>query len=956
MEVSPQPQWPVSKVRQAFIDYFVQKQSHLFVPSSPVVPHDDPTLFFANAGMNQFKPLFLGQVDPKSEQASWKRAANSQKCIRAGGKHNDLEDVGKDTYHHTFFEMLGNWSFGDYFKEEAIDWAWDLLTKVYALDPERLYATYFKGDEEDGLAPDEEARTIWLKYLPSERVLPYGRKENFWEMGSTGPCGPCSEIHYDRVGGRDARHLVNADDPTLIEIWNLVFMQFNREEDGLLKGLPARHIDTGMGLERLTSILQGKSSNYDTDVFAPLFARIKEITGAAPYGGRVGAEDVDKRDMAYRVVADHIRTLSFAINDGAVPGAAGRNYVVRRILRRAVRYGKEILGAKDGFFHQLVPTVVESLGDAFPELKRNPEHLMQTIREEEATFTKTLGKGLRKFAQATAKLKPGDTISAKVAFRLYDTFGFPLDLTILMAEEKGLLVDEAGFEDKKLAQQNRSRGAVTSVQRAMLALGTQAVAHLQAVPVAPTEDSAKYGETTTSATVRAIWTGKEFADAVSDDTAGLLLDRTNFYAESGGQVADTGIIKCTNAAGQLAVEDVQVYGGYVVHMGVAKGTLRVGDTVKLTLDVPRRQSLKANHTSTHLVNYALRQVLGMHTDQKGSLVLPERLRFDFAHSKPISGEELAAIDTIVIKQITEDLPIFAKEVPLKQALCISSMRAVFGETYPDPVRVISVGPSVEEVLADPSSAEWKKYSIELCGGTHLSRTSEVSCFAIVSEEPLARGVRRVVAFTGDAARQAIARAEDLRRRIEAAACHKGTELSDAIKKLESALNDPEQPIPASSQVQFRHQLGKLRGNASSESKNAKAAQLETAQQYAEQVLATLGEITGEKAHIGLLDVGSNVIALTNAIKAIRSKHPHLAVLLASTEEVKGKGKVTIVAQVSDDLIAVGLNANEWCSAVATLLGGKGGGKPQTAQGSGSDLGKVQEALATARAFVHGRLH
>jgi alanyl-tRNA synthetase len=944
-------EWPVSRVRQTFVDYFVEKQQHLHVRSSSVVPHDDPTLLFANAGMNQFKPIFLGQVDPKSEQATWKRAANSQKCIRAGGKHNDLEDVGKDTYHHTFFEMLGNWSFGDYFKEEAISWAWDLLTNVYGLPAERLYATYFRGDEEDGLAADEEARAIWLKFLPAERVLPYGRKENFWEMGATGPCGPCSEIHFDRLGGRDAASLVNADDPTVIEIWNLVFIQFNREDDGKLKALPARHVDTGMGLERITSILQKKLSNYDTDVFTPIFARIQEITGAQPYGGRVGADDVDTRDMAYRVVADHIRTLSFAINDGAVPGAVGRNYVVRRILRRAVRYGKQILGAEDGFFHKLVPVVLESLGDAFPELRRDPAHLTQTIMEEEVAFTKTLAKGLKKFAKATEKMQRGDTISGEVAFRLYGTYGFPLDLTTLMAEEKGLKVDKAGFKAAKIAQPT---GAVTAMQKAALALGTHAVAHLQGVPVVPTDDAAKYIDSDVDATVRAIWTGKEFADSVTDAAAGVVLDRTNFYAESGGQVADNGVLK-TSTGGQQTVEDVQTYGGFVVHMGAVQGTLRVGDAVRLSVDASRRHSLKSNHTTTHLVNHALREVLGAHVEQKGSIVQPERLRFDFSHNKPVSGDQLAAVDKAVLGQIAQDLPVDAKEVPLKDALSINGIRAVFGETYPDPVRVVVAGPTVDELLAAPSNPEWKKYAIELCGGTHLARTSEAASFAVISEEALARGIRRVVAFTGDAARQAVARADELQRKIEAAAALKGADLEEEIKRLDKAINDAEQPIPAARQVQSRALLDKLRGSAFAASKNSKAEQLEAAQQYAEQVLAALGEATTDKAHIGHLDVGSNVIALTNAIKAIRAKHPHLAVLLLSAEEVKGKGKVTVVTQVSDDLVAAGLKANEWAGAVAGLLGGKGGGKPQTAQGSGSDLTKIADALSLARSFVNEKL-
>jgi alanyl-tRNA synthetase len=471
------------------------------------------------------------------------------------------------------------------------------------------------------------------------------------------------------------------------------------------------------------------------------------------------------------------------------------------------------------------------------------------------------------------------------------------------------------------------------------------------VPVAPTDDSAKYTESELNAVVRAIWTGKEFADSVTDVAAGIVLDRTVFYSESGGQIADTGVIEIEGTSTQQAVEDVQVYGGYVLHMGLVSGTIRVGDTVHLSLDVPRRHNLKANHTSTHLVNYALREVLGAHVDQKGSVVLAERLRFDFSHNKPVSGEQLAAIDKLVLEHIAQDLPVDAKEVPLKEALAIAGVRAVFGETYPDPVRLVVAGTTVDELLASPSNVEWKKFAIELCGGTHLSRTSEAGSFAVVAEEPLARGVRRVVAFTGDAARQAIARADELERRIEAAASLKGYDLEEEIKRLDKAINDPEQPIPAARQVQFRGLIDKLRASAFAASKNTKAEQLEAAQQYAEKVLATLGEATTEKVHVGQLDVGSNVIALTNAIKAIRAKHPHLAVLLLSPEEVKGKGKITIVSQVSDELVAAGLKANEWAGAVAAVLGGKGGGKPQTAQGSGSDLTKVEDALAIARSFV-----
>ncbi|VAX40930.1 Alanyl-tRNA synthetase, partial [hydrothermal vent metagenome] len=433
------PKPTTAQIRQTFLDYFVEQHSHRFVPSSPVIPHDDPTLLFANAGMNQFKPAFLGQVAPGDSLDGVTRAANTQKCIRAGGKHNDLDDVGKDTYHHTFFEMLGNWSFGDYFKAEAIEWAWDLLTRVYGLPGEQMYATYFEGDEKAGLEPDHEARDLWLRYLPPERVLPGNMKDNFWEMGETGPCGPCSELHFDRLGERDAASLVNADDPDVIEIWNLVFIQYDRQTGGSLVNLPAQHVDTGMGLERLASLIQGVTSNYDTDAFTPIFAAIERLThDTRGYHGKLGADDPDSHDMAYRVIADHIRTLTFAITDGAVPSNEGRGYVLRRILRRGVRFGRQMLNAQTGFFSELVPVVVETMGEAFPELRKNPEQVIEIIKEEEESFGRTLDRGIKRFEEAAAA---NTSITGPDAFQLYDTYGFPLDLTVLMAEERGLTVD-----------------------------------------------------------------------------------------------------------------------------------------------------------------------------------------------------------------------------------------------------------------------------------------------------------------------------------------------------------------------------------------------------------------------------------------------------------------------------------------------------------------------------------
>ncbi|OMO60150.1 Alanine-tRNA ligase, class IIc [Corchorus capsularis] len=532
-------EWPAKKVRETFFKFFEGK-NHVNWKSSPVVPVNDPTLLFANAGMNQFKPIFLGTVDPNTGMSKLSRACNTQKCIRAGGKHNDLDDVGKDTYHHTFFEMLGNWSFGDYFKKEAIEWAWELLTKVYCLPTDRIYATYFGGDEKAGLPPDNEAKDIWLKFLPPGRVLPFGCKDNFWEMGDTGPCGPCTEIHYDRVGNRDAALLVNNDDPTCIEIWNLVFIQFNRESDGSLKPLPAKHVDTGMGFERLTSVLQKRMSNYDTDVFLPIFDAIQQVTGARPYSGKVGPDDTDTVDMAYRVVADHIRTLSFAIADGASPGNEGREYVLRRILRRAVRYGSEVLKAPEGFFSRLVSIVVQVMGDVFPELKQHEARIRDIIAAEEASFGKTLVKGIEKFKKAAQDVQ-GKTLSGQDAFILWDTYGFPLDLTQLMAEERGLIVDVEGFNNAMDEARAKSRSARNKQAGGAIVMDADATSALQRKGVSPTNDSFKFiWFQDHESVIKAIYTGSEFVEsAIAGDDVGIVLESTSFYAEQGGQVFDS---------------------------------------------------------------------------------------------------------------------------------------------------------------------------------------------------------------------------------------------------------------------------------------------------------------------------------------------------------------------------------------------------------------------------------
>lgn len=564
--------WPVDKVRSQFIDYFVDKHQHNNYKSSPCVPYNDPTLLFTNAGMNQFKSIFMGTVEPTSPLANLKRAVNSQKCIRAGGKHNDLDDVGKDTYHHTFFEMLGTWSFGDYFKKEAIEWAFDMLVNVYKLDPNRLYASYFAGDPSAGIPPDEEARQIWSQFLPDDRILPFDKKANFWEMGDSGPCGPCTEIHYDRIGGRNAASLVNADDPDVIEIWNLVFIQFNRELDGSLRHLPNKHIDTGMGLERLTSILQNVRSNYDTDVFMPLFQAIqKEIGSCPPYRGKVGSEDAKQnfQDTAYRVIADHLRTLTFAITDGAVPSNEGRGYVLRRILRRAVRYGIQTLGAKPGFFSALIPQVAINFGSAFPELIEANQQVVDLVRDEEIAFASLLDRGVKYFNEMLQdmKIKNIRTIDGDKAFFLYDTLGFPVDLTQIMAAEHGLTVDLEGFHRAMNEQKERSRIAAKAKRlsgRVALSLGAEQVAFLQQHGVKPTNDAMKYEWNHTLITqLEAIFTKHGFVEEVNIESSlpsaeqemiGIILHETTFYAESGGQVSDVGKLLITTQNGQIPLD------------------------------------------------------------------------------------------------------------------------------------------------------------------------------------------------------------------------------------------------------------------------------------------------------------------------------------------------------------------------------------------------------------------
>ncbi|MBV9123195.1 MAG: alanine--tRNA ligase, partial [Planctomycetes bacterium] len=715
-----------NEIRRQFLDFFVKKHGHTLVPSSSVVPWDDPTLLFTNAGMNQFKDVFLG-----TGSRPYRRAVDTQKCIRAGGKHNDLDDVGKDTYHHTFFEMLGNWSFGDYFKKEAIAWAWELFTGVWKLDKSRLHVTVFQGDKSEGLAPDDEAAELWrtVTDIDPQHIHKGNKKDNFWEMGETGPCGPCTEIHIDRTPDKSGGKLVNAGRPEVIEIWNLVFIQFNRGADRKLTPLPARHVDTGMGFERLTAVLQGKSSNYDTDIFAPLFAAIQKITGAAAYTGKLD----DLKDITYRVIADHLRTLTFAITDGAVPSNEKRGYVLRRILRRAETFGRLHLGTDKPFLHELVPTVVAVMGETFPELTRDPNRVMTVIREEEESFIDNLERGIRLFEEAAGRARAGGSkvLSGEDAFKLHDTYGLYMDITEWLAAEIGLGVDRKGFERAMQEARDKARSA----RKKMVITAVSG-------DLAGTDDSPKYDALLAQAVLlrwvkdnQVIRSGR----LELDEEAALLLDRTNFYAEQGGQVGDTGTI--TTGTGRFEVEDTQKLGDSVLHIGrVVDGWLEPGQQANLEVSGLRADTMR-NHTATHLLNWALRKVLGEHIEQKGSLVDADKTRFDFAHAGPLSAEEMAEVERLVNERVYADLPVTPVTVPLTRAKQIPGVRAVFGEKYPDPVRVLLIGPEeVEHATPD--------YSVEFCGGTHLKHTGQIGFFKILSQEGVAKGVRRVTAVTG----------------------------------------------------------------------------------------------------------------------------------------------------------------------------------------------------------------
>ncbi|CAB4466711.1 alanyl-tRNA synthetase [Rhizophagus irregularis] len=944
--------WPASKVRSTFISYFESK-GHKYIPSSSTIPFEDPTLLFANSGMAQFKSIFLATVDPSSDFGKLKRATNSQKCIRAGGKHNDLEDVGKDVYHHTFFEMLGNWSFGDYFKKEAIIMAWELLTEVYGLPKERLYVTYFEGDEKLGLPADLEAKQLWLDVGVEEKMLIRGNsKDNFWEMGETGPCGPCSEIHFDRIGDRDASHLVNKDDPDVLEIWNLVFMEFNRESDGSLRPLPNKNIDTGMGLERVVSCLQSKLSNYDTDLFLPVFNKIQDLTGARPYSGKVGTDDIDGIDMAYRVIADHVRTLTFAIADGGVPSNEGRGYVLRRILRRGARYARKKFNVQIGhFFSNLVDTVVNEMGEVFPEITQRVNDIKEILDEEEESFSRTLDRGeklfdtyLQKAKQSNAEVLPGSYV-----WRLYDTYGFPVDLTRLMAEENGLKVDEQEFlkEQEKAKTLSRNARASGGDSQEVVALDMHDLAKIEKEKfVSITDDSFKYLSGNIDATVKAILYNHTFSQSTSDippgKNFGILLDRTNFYSEQGGQQYDTGSITIDGQA-EFVVENVQMFGGYVLHIGYLKyGNLNVNDEIIANYDELRRWPLRNNHTATHILNYALREVLGNNIDQKGSLVAPEKLRFDFSYKKSVTNNELVKIESISNKFIKKNQKVYSKDVPLPVAKAIHGLRAVFGEVYPDPVRVVSIGYDVEDIVKDVSSPKWGETSIEFCGGTHVAKTGDIKHFTILEESGIAKGIRRIVAVTGEEAQQAQRISEEFQTKIDSISKLKGVELDNALKSITKELDASN--ISALKKSEFREKIQGLKKAFAEADKAQKAAQTKEA---VDAINTYFNQNPDIPYLVKKLDVETKAIA--NAIAHVKTNLKDKALYIFSVDE--SSGRITHSCCVGKILTEKGLKASEWAKTVSETVGGKSGGKDDSAQGSGSNIDKLDEAIKVAEQFA-----
>ncbi len=894
------------QIRAGFIDFFKGKD-HKFVPSSPIVPIGDQTLLFANAGMNQFKDIFLGLSAP-----SCRRAVNSQKCLRVSGKHNDLEEVGHDNYHHTFFEMLGNWSFDDYFKAETIEWAWQLLTDVWGINPKNLYATVFAGDAHDNLPEDSVAANLWTKVtsLPADRVLKFGRKDNFWEMGETGPCGPCSEIHIDLGPDRcDKKNVpghkcaVNAGCARFIELWNLVFIQFNRAEDGKLTPLNAKYVDTGAGLERVTAVLQNKRSNYDTDLFMPVIDRLAQMTGK-----KFTSQLNNKTDNAFRVIADHIRALSMAITDGATPSNEGRGYVIRRILRRAFRFGRE-LGLHDPFLFKLVPAVDDCLGEAFPEIKARKDYVSTVIESEEVSFGRTLDRGLEIFTAAADKAK-NKTISGDDAFQLYDTYGFPVDLTQLMAQERGLKVDTAGFNALMEQQRSRARAAQK---------GTQLLVASPDMELPVTEDLHKYKMDRCEATIvgfidQGVFKTKGKFEA--GEEAGIVLDKTCFYAEMGGQVGDCGTIE--SARGKFAVDITTKVAECVIHRGrFIEGTFAVGDKVTAIIG-PDRDATKKNHTATHLLQWALRQTLGNSVAQQGSLVCPDYLRFDFTYPKSLTPEQIKQVESMVRDKIAADLPVTCAVLPRNQADKLGAM-ALFGEKYGDDVRVIAVGAENQDALN-------QAFSKEFCGGTHVDRTGVIGGFKIIKEESISAGVRRITAYTG----------RGLARYLE--------QRSDIVDELSAALK-----IPATGIVEKVANLLAENKRLAKELKSPSRQAASDSLTEAKQLLEKCEKVGDVSIVVGKLSPATAEQARA-AIDMLKKKAPSSVIVLGFAEG----DKATLFAAVTDDLVSK-IGAADLLKQISPIIDGGGGGRPNMAQAGGKKPDKLDDALAKAAEIIKTKL-
>ena len=870
-------------VRKQFLDFFESK-GHTIVPSAPIVLKDDPTLMFNNSGMAQFKEFFLGNGTPKSP-----RIADTQKCLRVSGKHNDLEEVGIDTYHHTMFEMLGNWSFGDYFKKEAINWAWELLTEVYKIPKENLYVSVFEGSKEDNVPFDQEAWDIWKTLIDEDRIILGNKKDNFWEMGDQGPCGPCSEIHVDLRSAEEkalvsGKSLVNNDHPQVVEIWNNVFMEFNRKADGSLEKLPAQHVDTGMGFERLCMALQGKTSNYDTDVFMPLIREIETITGAK-YTVKASNEAEEKINIAIRVVADHVRAVAFAIADGQLPSNTGAGYVIRRILRRAIRYGFTFLGTKEPFIYKLVETLSEQMGDSFPEIKSQKALCSNVIREEESSFLRTLDQGLI-LLDAVILNNNGDTIDGKKAFELYDTYGFPIDLTALILSEKGLKLDEKGFQEQLQLQKERSRAAskVTAGDWNVIVeddiqefVGYDRLSHQVKITKYRRVESAKDGE-----------------------IFQLVFNATPFYGESGGQTGDKGYLEATNGD-IIYIIDTKKENNQTIHLAQSLPENITG-TFNAVVDAIQRAKTSSNHSATHLLHQGLRKILGTHIEQKGSMVRNASLRFDFSHFSKVTDEELVEVENFVNARIRESLPLIEKRaIPKEQALEDGAI-ALFGEKYGDLVRTIKFGDSVE-----------------LCGGTHVANTSDIWHFKIVSEGAVASGIRRIEAITSEAAKEYFeSQAVSL------------SEIKEALKNAQ----DPVKAIQAlqDENAQLKKQLETL---LKDKAKNMKADLAKELQQInGVQFLAKQVDLNPEGAKDLAYELGNS--------------YNNLFVVFATAHE----GKPMLTCYISKELVSEkSLNAGQVVRELGKYIQGGGGGQPFFATAGGKNVDGIAEALVHAVDFV-----